>query len=267
MIPNEWMPNFYYSHDVKIILHWTASGYNPSELCLDSYHFLVDGNGEILKGYRNVGTPAPHTYGFNYEIGIGICCMGNDSHPGFNHGKYPMKKVQFDAAIDLISQLCKRYKIRHIAKDRILTHAEVTKTLGVDQWGKWDIAELSFKRNIQGAEVVGDYIRSLVVSKIDEETQVKEVIKFDGKDLLTTRTNSQTYVKFKDLESAKMVERISYDKDKKSIFYRNPDTAMSNHSTVFIISGDGYILLRDLEKVSYMIGWDASAKTATISKA
>ena len=68
----------------RIILHWSAGGYTPSQVDFEHYHFLVLKNGDILKGKYtpednlncNDGHYAAHTGGFNTgSIGIALCAM------------------------------------------------------------------------------------------------------------------------------------------------------------------------------------------------
>jgi hypothetical protein len=43
-IPAAWLSNVEMR---RIICHWTAGAYNPSENDLDHYHILIDGDGGI----------------------------------------------------------------------------------------------------------------------------------------------------------------------------------------------------------------------------
>ena len=55
----------------------------------------------------------------------------------------------------------KQYKIT-VTPQTVLTHAEVEKTLGVKQKGKWDITRLPYNKNVVGAKAVGDLLRKEV---------------------------------------------------------------------------------------------------------
>lgn len=118
----------------KIIIHWTAGSYYPTEYEKQHYHFLVDKDGKIYTGKYapeanlncTKGTYAMHTGGGNTgAIGISLCAMA-----GFktrqNPGKYPITAKQFEAAMKLCAQLCIKYKIS-IAPDTIMTHYEFGK--------------------------------------------------------------------------------------------------------------------------------------------
>lgn len=122
----------------RIICHWTVTGYEGDEHCKDSYHYIVQGDGTLVRGYRYLDEPTAHTYGFNSAIGLSICCMG-----GWNgtYTPYPPTKEQWDTLCAAVKQLCQTYNIP-IDRNHVLMHGEVTEVLGLDQWGKWDIGYL-----------------------------------------------------------------------------------------------------------------------------
>ena len=57
----------------RLIIHWTAGTYNPTDYEKQHYHFLVDGKGLIYKGFYRpedneicrIGKYAAHTGGGN----------------------------------------------------------------------------------------------------------------------------------------------------------------------------------------------------------
>lgn len=124
----------------RIVLHWTVTGYEGDEHCLDSYHFIITGKGEIKRGTRDIDEPAPHTYMLNSAIGVSLCCMG-----GWNGTStaYPPTKAQWDLLVAAVRQLATSYRIP-CDRQHILMHGEVTEVFGpdFDQWGKWDIGYL-----------------------------------------------------------------------------------------------------------------------------
>ena len=115
----------------RIIIHWTAGSYYPTEFEKSHYHFLVDGNGKIYSGkfkpqdneICRVGKYAAHTGGGNTgSIGVAMCAM-----TGFvnakNIGKYPIKKLQFESCMKLCAELAKKYNIT-VSPKTVLTHYE-----------------------------------------------------------------------------------------------------------------------------------------------
>jgi hypothetical protein len=132
-IPADWLKGIE-PLQKRIINHWTVTGYQGDEHCLDSYHFIIHGDGKIIRCNRDIDTPAPHTYGFNSAIGISICAMGGWDG---RHTDYPPTKAQWDTMCAANKQLCDTYGIP-VDSQHVLTHGEVTDVLGLDQWGKWD---------------------------------------------------------------------------------------------------------------------------------
>lgn len=113
----------------RIIFHWTASTYTPNETDKQHYHFIIDGDGKVIKGkYKpedNIncqdGVYARHTGGMNTgSIGIAISAMYSKD--------YPIKRIQLEAACKLAAELSIKYGIRLTSKN-ILTHAKVGKLL------------------------------------------------------------------------------------------------------------------------------------------
>jgi hypothetical protein len=136
-IPTQWLEGIE-PLQKRIIAHWTVTGYKPDEHSLDSYHFVIDGDGKLVKCSRGIDEPAPHTYAFNSAIGISLACMG-----GWNGSEtdYPPTKEQWETLVAIVRQLSQTYGIS-IDRSHVLMHGEVTEVLGVDQWGKWDIGYL-----------------------------------------------------------------------------------------------------------------------------
>lgn len=154
----------------RIILHWSAGSHTPSSIDKEHYHFIVAGDGKIVKGDHKVednistsdGLYAAHTRGLNGgSIGVAMAGMLGAEGPG-KLGKYPLTKVQFDACIDLVKKLARQYKIP-VTATTVLSHAEVQTTLGIKQNGKVDIAfGIPGKPELRTARACGDFIRSLV---------------------------------------------------------------------------------------------------------
>lgn len=154
----------------RIIVHWTAGTYKFDALDKKSYHFSIDGDGVVHAGNftpeanENVGDGqyARHTRGTNQgSIGVSVCAMGGAVQKPLSYGKWPLKKLQWDALVRKVADLCKKYKIP-VSKTTVLSHAEVQGTLGKPQLGKWDISVLPFDKSTVGATAVGNKLRAEV---------------------------------------------------------------------------------------------------------
>lgn len=170
-IPNGWLSDVTMK---RVICHWTAGSYDASENDLDHYHIIIDGNGTIHRGEHTIadnlstsdGDYAAHTRGLNrYSIGVSMCCMAGAKESPFDAGKYPMKKVQWEAMIDIVAQLCKHYAIP-VTSTTVLGHGEVQKNVGVTQRGKWDPLKLPFDSGLN-KDAVGKKLRVEVQAKLD----------------------------------------------------------------------------------------------------
>ncbi len=160
----------------RIIFHWTAGTYKFDALDKKSYHFTVDGDGVVHAGNytpeanENIGDGqyAKHTRGINQgSIGISLAAMGGATEKPLNFGKWPIKKIQWDALVALAAKLAKKYKIPVTSKT-ILSHAEVQKTLGKPQLGKWDVSYLPFDKSVVGATAVGNLFRAQVAAALSK---------------------------------------------------------------------------------------------------
>lgn len=187
LLKSEWLPKVPMK---RIIIHWTAGSHAVSNLDKEHYHFIVGGDGVVVKGFPSIaansgGTKsgyAAHTLNCNSDsIGVSVACMAGAVETPFNSGKSPMTEKQFLVLIKVLKELSDFYGIP-VTRQTILSHAEVQPTLGIKQRGKWDISRLSFDPSKVGALVVGDYIRSLIrkeSGKTDDfdDSKVNEEVK------------------------------------------------------------------------------------------
>ena len=163
----------------RIIIHWTAGTYFPTEFEKSHYHFLVDKNGKIYSGkfkpgnneVCKIGNYAAHTGGGNTgSIGVAICGMAEFKNSK-SVGNYPILKKQFESTMKLCAELAKKYKIP-ITPQTVLTHYEFginnPKTTSA---GKIDIVYLPPYSWVKKEEV-GSFIRTKVkwyLEKISKE--------------------------------------------------------------------------------------------------
>jgi N-acetyl-anhydromuramyl-L-alanine amidase AmpD len=154
----------------RIVAHWSAGAHKASPLDKEHYHFIVEGDGKVVKGDHdvsdNVNTAdddyAAHTRGCNTgSIGVSLACMAGANESPFRTGPYPLTFLQWEKAIKVIAELAEFYKIP-VTNKTILTHAEVQANLGIKQLGKWDISRLPFAPEVVGAKPVGDKMRDEV---------------------------------------------------------------------------------------------------------
>jgi N-acetyl-anhydromuramyl-L-alanine amidase AmpD len=157
----------------RIICHWTAGGYHPSENDRAHYHILIDGDGKLHRGTHAIaanestgdGDYAAHTRGANTRsIGISMCCMAGAREMPFAPGSAPMTRAQWDAMVDVAAQLCRAYGIA-VSPATVLGHGEVQKNIGAPQKGKWDPMKLPFAASLTKTQV-GAKLREEVSARL-----------------------------------------------------------------------------------------------------
>ena len=151
----------------RIIIHWTAGTYQPNIIDFEHYHYLINGDGLVIKGKYtpednlncNDGKYAQHTGGGNTSsIGIALCGMNNFKSRS-NVGKYPLTKVQCERAFKLIAEIAKKYSIT-INPQTVMTHYEFGKSHpNTSSYGKIDIIYLPPYPYIEQSNI-GNFIRT-----------------------------------------------------------------------------------------------------------
>lgn len=170
ILPGEWTPR---ADLRRIIVHWTAGAHKASELDRTHYHILIEGNGNLVRGFPTIPANAvlsvirpraSHTLNCNTgSIGVSLCGMRGAVERPFDPGPSPITVVQWTTLAHVLAQLCRRYTITPGATT-LLTHAEVQVNLGIVQRGKWDISILPFERELNTAKLVGDRMRAMTSS-------------------------------------------------------------------------------------------------------
>lgn len=156
----------------RVICHWTVTDYQYSDHAADHYHFLIDGEGRVHKGYWDIddnvnagdGAAASHTYRLNSgSIGVACLCMGGATASNF--GRYPLREIQWQRMAEVVAELCAFYKIP-ITPKTVLQHGEVdTRYVAPGEWprgyydqgGKWDINVLPWARHLTKEQVWDDF--------------------------------------------------------------------------------------------------------------
>lgn len=152
----------------RIIIHWTAGTYQPNTTDFEHYHYLINGDGLVIKGKYtpadnenvNDGKYAQHTGGGNTgSIGIAMCGMADYSpKKGIVSTKYPLKKVQCERCFKLIAELSKKYNIP-ITPQNVMTHYEFGKAHpNTSSAGKIDI--ITLPPYLVLTDKIGDFIRN-----------------------------------------------------------------------------------------------------------
>jgi hypothetical protein len=158
----------------RIIIHWTAGGHTPSNLDRGHYHFIIAGDGSVVKGVHPVeanekpvkGKYAAHTLNCNSgSIGVAVAAMAGAVERPFSAGKSPITQAQLKALAVLCRDLATKYKIP-VTRETILSHAEVQPTLNIRQRSKWDIAWLPGMKAPGDPVEVGDKIRWMIKAPV-----------------------------------------------------------------------------------------------------
>lgn len=167
-----------------IVLHWTVGRNKANSTDLAHYHFVVEGDGNILAGNHTIldnentsdGDYAAHCLGFNTRtIGISLCGMMGSKESPFQPGPEPIKANQFEMAARLAAKMCLQYGLTP-TRTTVLSHAEVQPNLGIRQRGKWDVTRLPWNPNISGAGPCGDLFRDMVSSFMRPEEPASSMI-------------------------------------------------------------------------------------------
>ena len=153
----------------RIILHWSAGRYYPTEYEKKFYHYLIDKEGKIYEGFYKPednldckdGKYAAHTGGGNTgSIGVALCSMYGFKTPK-ECGSYLITPIQFESCMEFCSRLCKRYNLE-INANTVMTHYEFgLKNPKTTSAGKIDITYLPPYPWV-GKNDIGSFIRSKI---------------------------------------------------------------------------------------------------------
>lgn len=171
-VPAEWMP---WARMERIIVHWTAGGNKASKTDKEHYHIIIEGDGTLVRGDMTIadnqssadGRYAAHTLNCNSgSIGVALAGMAGAKENPFSPGRYPITETQWKKLPFVLADLSTRY-VLPVAAETVLSHAEVEKTLGIKQRGKWDIAILPFDLSVNTAEKVGKDFRASTLKVLE----------------------------------------------------------------------------------------------------
>lgn len=165
VVPADWMP---WAKMLRVIVHWTAGAHKASSLDKEHYHIMIEGDGNLVRGKHSIadnvstadGVYAAHTKGCNSgSIGVSLCGMAGAKESPFDRGNQPLTQAQWQKLPRVLADLCRRYAINP-RRTTVLSHAEVEKTLGIKQAGKWDIRWIPGAVGLLAAKDVGDRFRA-----------------------------------------------------------------------------------------------------------
>lgn len=169
-----------------IVWHWTAGTHKPSDYEKRRYHFLIDGDGNVIPGLfppeANIpplreGHYAPHTRNFNSRaISISLSAMRGARERPFNPGDAPITDAQVASLVRHTATVGRQYKVP-VSRETMLSHAEVQPTLGIRQDRKWDITWLPGMDATGDAIVVGDRLRAMVAKEIAPKRNFTSTLK------------------------------------------------------------------------------------------
>jgi len=153
----------------RIILHWTAGKYYPTEYEKQYYHYLVDKDGKVYSGKYTPednldcsdGKYAAHTGGGNTgSIGVAMCAMSGFKSKN-NCGEFLITPIQFESCMSLCANLCFKYSLA-VNSSTVMTHYEFgLSNPKTSSAGKIDITYLPHYSYL-GKDDVGNFIRTKV---------------------------------------------------------------------------------------------------------
>jgi hypothetical protein len=145
----------------RIHWHWTGGAYQPNAIDCAHYHFIVDGDANVIACHDPV-KHLSHTLNANTgAIGVAVAAMGKAVERPFSRGPYPLLSRQLAALTALSARLCADYDIP-VSRWSTMSHSEVQPTLGIRQRMKWDINWLPDLAGPSDPHTVNDRIRKMV---------------------------------------------------------------------------------------------------------
>lgn len=161
-----------------IIWHWTAGGHKANATDKRHYHFIIEGDGTevagdqppeanaVIRSPNDGSTYAAHTRGANTgAIGVAVAAMHGAQERPFQAGAFPITDKQIEALARVTARLCRDYSIP-VTRETVMSHAEVERTLGIAQRGKWDITWVPGMAAVGSAVAIGDGLRDRVEAQM-----------------------------------------------------------------------------------------------------
>jgi uncharacterized protein YacL (UPF0231 family) len=258
----------------RLHLHWTGGTHDANDLDRAHYHFLVEGDGKVIRGDQPVtanqapirGAYAAHTLRANAgAIAISACCMGGAVQGG-THGKWPLNRIQAHALAEAAAQICDRYGIP-VTEKTVLCHGEVERQLGIKQRNKWDPCVLPWAPHLSMSQVC-DWWRSEIrreleklqaVDVSDEPAEVPIKIVAAGREFDGFLEDGAAWAPARDVVEALGKKLDAYDSAKPSV------TVLGTEVKCQIQAGRMFAKARSLATVlNVPLRWDAAARKAVL---
>jgi hypothetical protein len=271
VLRSNWLPNCAMK---RVIFHWTVGTYKANDFEKEHYHFLIEGDGTVVKGRHSIadnvstqdGNYAAHVAGANTgSIGIAACCMAGARQTPFQGGSHPMTEVQFKKMAEVAAELCKFYQIE-VTPRTVLGHGEVEINLGKPQGGKWDAMVTPWNTGLNITQV-GDFFRTLVRNYMQggegpEEEFIKVKARIQGSEVSgALLTNGSSYLPIRDVASA-LGWTIPRAGDTDLDLVAGGKTHTLEYRRIGV---DGYVSARALaQALGAPLGWDSGTRTVTI---
>ena len=143
----------------RIIIHHTGGTYKANNVDKKAYHYIIEGDGTIVKGDYLVhdnedctdGKYAAHTYkGNTGSIGIAVACNYGYTISNPRACKFPLTFKQYQTLIKFTKRLMKQYGI---GLGDVWTHYEFDRIRHISQ-GKSDITFLPHLSSLKPYEIL-----------------------------------------------------------------------------------------------------------------
>lgn len=265
----------------RIICHWTAGGHKANSIDKSHYHFLFEGDGDLVRGDHTIadnantsdGDYAAHTLHCNQgSIGLSCCAMMDAEERPFKPGPAPLTEVQFESMCEAAAGLSTFYLIP-VDRTHILFHSEVQANLGIKQRGKWDMNVLPFDLSISKSQA-GDYLRARVRHYQDqggktpaEKPQIIRIT-WDGQEYEGLNEDGDTLIDLNAVAKDRQWSPGSMGTDHKDGYERVQMTKDKHFdSRVLPIGNKTYAPVRPLaEAAGFQVRYNAQNKTVQVFK-
>ncbi len=278
LLKDEWLPD---AAMERVITHWTVGRYTASDFEREHYHFLIEGDGKVVRGERSIldnvkttdGVYAAHTLNANQgSIGVCACCMFGTAERPFKPGSFPLKEAQYLVMAQVVAELCRAYDIP-VTPQTVLGHGEVQINLGIKQRGKWDPMVLPWNTELSPTQV-GNYFRSLVTRALEGKPNDEDDTEKESAPVL-----AKARVKGKTFSDAVLDDGSSYlpvYSLAKALGWKPPKIAgervtlsvsasLSHVLPLKRLGGNSYVSARDLAEVLGTVpSWEKTTRTVVV---
>lgn len=161
-----------------VVVHWTGGGNRANAVDLAAYHYVVEGDGTVVRGKWSVAANmrrlsvgdsyAAHTGGWN-SFHVGISAAGMKGYLSRSSpGTFPLKEAQVQRMMEVAAYFIDLAGLDPMNPLHLCSHQEVWtihRIKGTRNHQKTDIEYLPFMPELKPAEV-GDHLRKLAAKAI-----------------------------------------------------------------------------------------------------